>query len=233
MTAFRCSGEDESALVTALVTGTQGASQRFVARHDAFFRTVVLSSSPAAWTLVDDLTHDVYVHLWRDDFRVLHKWQREHPLRAYLRTVITRLIWDRLGRLQPVREQLEDDAWLAAGTRLEHMEELTTPEDDAAANELLQMLHNALDRLNDNYRQILELRYFHELSYSEISSVIGITPTNTGVRITRALAHLKSVLPQHIDGADCFSMRLPAALLHCNKIGGSSVNRVSKGGTAS
>ena len=220
-------------MVSALLKGTDGASQCFAARHHAFFRSVVLSSCPAARSLVDDLIHEVYVQLWRDDFRVLRRWRREHPLRAYLRTIISRLIWDRLSHLQPEQEQLEDEAWLAAGTRLEHLEELTTPEDDAAANELLQMVHSALDRLNDNYRQILELRYFHELSYIEISSAIGITPTNTGVRITRALAHLKSVLPQLIDEPDCFSMRLTAALLRCNKIGGSSVNRVSKGGTAS
>ena len=183
-------------MVTALVTGTQGASQCFVARHHAFFRTVVLSSSPAAWTLVDDLTHDVYVHLWRDDFRVLRKWQREHLLRAYLRTVITRLIWDRLSHLQPGREQLEEDPWLAVGAHPEDTSELTTPEDDAAANELSQMVRSTLDRLTDNYRRILELRYFHELSYVEISAAIGITPTNAGVRISRALAHLKSALPQ-------------------------------------
>ena len=231
--ALHRSWDDDSALVTALVRGIEGASQCFIARHHAFFRSVVLSSSPVARSLVDDLIHDVYVHVWRDDFRVLRQWRRGHPLRAYLRTVISRLVWDRLCHLQPDQEQLEDDAWLAVGTRLEHMEELTTPEDDVAANELFQMVHSALDRLNDNYRQILELRYFRELSYIEISTVIGITPTNTGVRITRALAHLKSVLPHLIDGADCFSMRLPAPLRCCNKIGGSSVNRVSKGGAAS
>jgi RNA polymerase sigma factor (sigma-70 family) len=231
--ALHRSWDDDSALVTALVRGIEGASQCFIARHHVFFRSAVLSSSPAAWSLVEDLIHDVYVHLWRDDFRALRRWRREHPLRAYLRTVISRLTWDRLSQLQPDQEQLEGDALLAVGTRLEHMEELTTPEDDAAANELLQMVHSALDCLNDNYRQILELRYFHELSYIEISSAIGITPTNAGVRITRALAHLKLALPQLIDGADCFSMRLPAALLRCNKIRGSSVNRVSKGGAAS
>jgi RNA polymerase sigma factor (sigma-70 family) len=127
-----------------------------------------------------------------------------HPLRGYLRTVITRLIWDRLSRLQPAREQLEEDPWLAVDEHLEHSAELTTPEDAAAANELFQMVRSALDHLNDNYRQILELRYFQELSYLEISAAIGITPTNVGVRITRALAHLKSAFPQRIEGTDCF-----------------------------
>jgi hypothetical protein len=95
------------------------------------------------------------------------------------------------------------------------------------------MVRSALDRLNDNYRQILELRYFHELSYLEISAAIGITPTNTGVRITRALAHLKLAFPQRIEATDCLSMNVAVALLGCNKLGGSFVNGFSKGGAAS
>src|SRR5262245_16468932 len=122
--ALHPSWDEESALVTALVRGIEGASQCFVARHHGFFRTVVLSSSPVARSLVDDLIHDVYVHLWRDDFRVLRQWRPEHPLRAYLRTVISRLIWDRLSHLQPEQEQLEGEAWVAAGTRLAHLGEM-------------------------------------------------------------------------------------------------------------
>ena len=114
----RSAWEDNGALVTALLAHTHGAGRWFIARHDAFLRTVVLSASPAAWVCVDDLMQDVYVHLWRDDFHVLRQWQREHPLQAYLRTVVTRLVWDRLNRLQPVWEELEADPWMAAGADL-------------------------------------------------------------------------------------------------------------------
>ena len=90
-----------------------------------------------------------------------------------------------------------------SGANLQHMEELATPEDAAPANEHFRMVRSALDRLHDNYRQILELRYFHERSYLEISAAVGITPTNVGVRITRALAHLGSAFAQRIEGTDC------------------------------
>jgi RNA polymerase sigma factor (sigma-70 family) len=224
---------DDRDLVAELLARRSGAPRRFVACHHAFFRTVVLTSSPASRLFLDDLIQEVYAHLWAHDFRVLRRWQHEHPLRAYLRTVILRLVWDRLSHLQPDREQLEEEPWLTVGAHLKNTAELTTPEDDAAANELLQMVRSALDRLNDNYRQILELRYFHELSYVEISAAIGITPTNVGVRITRALAHLKSAFPQRIEATDCFFMNVPVALLGCNKLGGSLINEFSKGGAAS
>jgi DNA-directed RNA polymerase specialized sigma24 family protein len=100
---------NDPGLVEALLARVPGAGRAFIARHDASVRKAVLCASPAAAWLVDDLTHDVYLHLWRDDFRVLRQWQHHHPLQAYLRTVVTRLVWDRLSRLQPAWEVLDDD----------------------------------------------------------------------------------------------------------------------------
>ena len=96
------------------------------------------------------------------------------------------------------------------------------------------MVGSALGRLKVGYRQVLELRYFRELSYREIAGVIGITPTNAGVRITRALAQLKETLPpQLIDDLDVFSSDVPVARGGCNKLGGSSLIQSQQGRNAS
>jgi RNA polymerase sigma-70 factor (ECF subfamily) len=78
------------------------------------------------------------------------------------------------------------------------------------ANELAQIVHEALDGLSANHRQVIELRYVGELSYRETALVLGITPNNAGVRITRALAHLKEALSQRFDAKDYFSIDSPA-----------------------
>ena len=157
-------------------------------------------------------------------FHVLRQWQREYPLQAYLRTVVTRLVWDRLNRLQPVWEVLEADPWMAAGARLDQSDVSPTPEEQVAANELSRMVGSALGRLKVGYRQVLELRYLREQSYREIAVVIGITPTNAGVRITRALAQLKEALPpQLIDDLDVLPTDVPMSRGGCNKLGGSSL----------
>jgi hypothetical protein len=62
---------NDSELVEPLLVRVPVAGRAFIVRHDAYVRKAVLFASPAAAWLVDDLTHDVYVHLWRDDFRVL------------------------------------------------------------------------------------------------------------------------------------------------------------------
>jgi RNA polymerase sigma-70 factor (ECF subfamily) len=226
--ALRSSCEDDTALVAAVVARAEGAAERLIARHDAFVRAVIRSSSQAAGPLLDDLTHEVYVHLWRDEFRVLRQWQQHRPLRAYLRCVIKRLVWERLSRLVPVREQPGNDVGFLAAVLEEKAEERpATPEEEIVAGEALSSLRRALDGINADYRRIIELRYYQDLSYREIAGVLGITPTNAGIRLSRALAQLKRALWQPIEDMDhLVSHKLSCARWRsasCNKLSGSSL----------
>jgi RNA polymerase sigma-70 factor (ECF subfamily) len=203
----------DPALVEALLARVPGAGRAFIARHDASVRKAVLCASPAAAWLVDDLTHDVYVHIWRDDFRVLRQWQRHHPLQAYLRTVVTRLVWDRLNRLQPAWEVLDDDPCSVAGSGAEPWDPAPTPEEEVAANEIGWIVRDALEQLDTRYYRVLELRFVGELSYCEIADLLGISSNNVGVRINRALARLKAALPQLVDATECLAIAAPGARL--------------------
>jgi RNA polymerase sigma factor (sigma-70 family) len=203
---------NDPALVDALLARASGAGRAFIARHDTSLRKAVLCASPAAAWLVDDLTHDVYVHLWREDFRVLRQWHRNHPLQAYLRTVVTRLVWDRLSRLQPVWEILDADPCSVAGSGAELRDPAPTPEEEVAANEIRGIVRDALGRLDTRHGRILGLRFVSDLSYREIAEVLGITASNAGVRINRALARLKAALPQLV-ATDWLAISGPGARL--------------------
>ena len=200
---------NDPAMVEAVLARVPGAGRAFIACQDAFVRKTVLRASPAAASLIDDLTHDVYVQLWSNDFRVLRQWQREHPLRAYLGTVATRLVWDRLGRLQPVWELVDEDPFAVAGP--EPCDFAPTPEDEAVANEILCIVRDALGRLDSKQCHVLGLRFVRDLSYREIGDALGITSNNAGVRINRALARLKAALPHLIDNADRLASSAPEA----------------------
>jgi RNA polymerase sigma factor (sigma-70 family) len=160
--------------------------------------------------LVDDLTHDVYLHLWRNDFRVLRQWQRQHSLQAYLRTVVRRLVWDRLRHLQPVWELVDADPHVTPGVGPEPWDLAPTPEEEVAASELVRLVREALEQLDHSHCRVLELRYVRDLSYREIADVLGITSTNTGVRINRALSRLRKALPQLVDASGCLRISAPS-----------------------
>jgi RNA polymerase sigma-70 factor (ECF subfamily) len=203
------SPHDDRVLIAELLARRLGASHRFIAHYDCFFRYVIYRSSPAARAFIDDLIQDVYVCLWAHDFRVLRQWKGEHPLHAYLRTVIVRLVWERLNRLHPRGEIVTDDPLTEASAAQEHSAITETPEELACAHELVRLVYGALDYLNAQDRHIVELRYFHNLSYREIAIVLGITTTNAGVRLTRVLGRLRKFLLLYVEEKDVFEFEGP------------------------
>ena len=52
-----------------------------------------------------------------------------------------------------------------------------------------------LTKLSAKYREVLVLHYYEDLSYQEISDILHIPITTVGVRMTRARAKLKTLLP--------------------------------------
>ena len=172
-----CSLQEDAALIAALVRGTTGAEQCFANRHDAFLRSVVRSSSPHAARFVDDLTHEVYVYLWRHSFHVLRRWERKAPLQAYLRSIIRRLVWERLGELRPRHELLDNDPMAGFDLPSDQAMELPpTAEELVVARETRERVQRALGCLDSAYRQVIELRYYRDLSYRDMAELLGIDP---------------------------------------------------------
>jgi RNA polymerase sigma-70 factor (ECF subfamily) len=58
-------------------------------------------------------------------------------------------------------------------------------------NELKQSLSQCLDKININYKEILILYFFEELSYKEIADVLHISVSLAGIRLNRAKIAVK------------------------------------------
>ncbi len=69
--------------------------------------------------------------------------------------------------------------------------------DKITMNESLQMLLNAIYNLNEIDKSVM-LLYLEEKSYDEIAEITGISPSNVGVRISRA----KEILKQNLKKQD-------------------------------
>lgn len=67
--------------------------------------------------------------------------------------------------------------------------------ENSALRELaLEQIQSGMNRLSDNYREVLVLRYFEGLDYSEISDILKTTTGNVGSLINRGLAKLKVII---------------------------------------
>lgn len=61
-------------------------------------------------------------------------------------------------------------------------------------------LHDALDRLSEDQREVLVLRFVSDLSYAEIARITGAPEGTIASRIYRALARLGTELePKHLE----------------------------------
>ena len=69
-----------------------------------------------------------------------------------------------------------------------------TPEDEALRSEEKDIVHKALSKLKSSYREILILRELRELSYEEISEILGCTLGRVKSRLHEARKALKTEL---------------------------------------
>ena len=69
-----------------------------------------------------------------------------------------------------------------------------TPEQEIIDKQRAKMLRLAVEQLPTKYRTIVELRYFDELSYEEISETLQITLSNVKIQLLRAKNMLSELM---------------------------------------
>jgi len=69
-----------------------------------------------------------------------------------------------------------------------------TPEERIIEKQKIIMLRNAVDQLRPKYKQLIDLRYFKELSYEEISQELGISMNNVKIQLFRAKEMLAGIM---------------------------------------
>lgn len=68
------------------------------------------------------------------------------------------------------------------------------PVDDLIRNEQKSMLYDAMMKLPDRQREILDLFYFSEMSIKEIAGIMKLTPQNVRVLACRAKKLLREYM---------------------------------------
>ena len=69
-----------------------------------------------------------------------------------------------------------------------------TPEDHVMDKQRIEMLQLAVRQLPDKYRKVVELRYFEDLSYEEISERLNISLSNVKIQLLRAKNMLSQLM---------------------------------------
>ena len=78
----------------------------------------------------------------------------------------------------------------------------TSPSPDLALLSLEQagLVHQALDLLEQPCREVIELRYFGDLSYDEISAALQLNPKTVSSRLSKCLDRLEIIARKIFNG---------------------------------
>lgn len=109
---------------------------------------------------------------------------------AWIYRIATNNLIDHYRRFGRYREvDLEQSSEIA--------DEKPGPADTVQALFDRQMINSVLNELPDNYREIINLKYFAEMTYEEIAEVLGTNVNNCRVLVFRALKNFEQTLKKY------------------------------------
>lgn len=123
-------------------------------------------------------------------FEKLNSFTESISFEAWLKTVAVNTVIDYLRRKknENINISLDDENYTVQIT-----EENRDPESDIIKSESLELLRIALSKLRFKYKNILELRYFKELSYEQISKELGVPVGTVKSDLNKAKRRLKQI----------------------------------------
>jgi RNA polymerase sigma-70 factor (ECF subfamily) len=157
----------------------------FNEESDALFRFSFWRTSDRE--LAKEFTQEAFARLW--EAFMLGK-NVPNP-KGFLRLVTKRLIIDWYRKKKPSSldqvEEGEDEPRLEPGDEYRAVEEMDTSVD---AKRALDRLHE----LDEQYRDVVYLRFVEDLPPRDIALLLKITPNAVSVRLSRGIAELKIIL---------------------------------------
>jgi len=178
---------DPSWLISECIAGNEAAIETLVRQYETdVFRLAlsVCNDVPEAY----EITQESFIAVLRS----LRSYQEKKSFKAWLYTITINAARNHL-RKRRFAEKLRKTL---TSIFLMDAQKLYTPEEAAIQNEKEAMLWQALNHLDERHRMVTVLRYFHELSVTEISEILSVPEGTIHSRLHTARERLKNALEQ-------------------------------------
>ena len=189
-TISRMNAAHPSWLVTECIAGNEDAIALLVRQYEGSVFRLALSIVGDI-TEANEITQDTFIAA----LRALPSYEEQKSFKAWLFTIAVNQSRSHL-RKQKALERLKTS--LTTLFRVEFQKQ-TLPEEMVIQNEKEAALWNSLQQMDEKHRIVVVLRYFHELSVTEISEILGIHEGTVHSRLHNAREKLKTAL-EHLNG---------------------------------
>ncbi len=130
----------------------------------------------------DDLTSQIFVKLFT---KIKHYQSEKAPFSVWIFSIARNTVTDYYRRRDRNTFASLDET--LADSRL-------SPQDIVASKDILQHLHEALAALDQRKREIIALKFWTGCTNRDIAKLLGISESNTGVILFRAMRRLRQIL---------------------------------------
>jgi RNA polymerase sigma factor (sigma-70 family) len=183
---------DERTLVEQCLSGSKKAWDEFYARYFGLIRKVAARHHRVQASDRQDVVQSVLLTLCT----ALRKYDSQYPLSRFVCIVTERVCIDEYRRFKTAKRNGETvsvdhhDGSQDGSVQLPSKHD--PHEEQLEREELLQFLRGALKSLGEKCRQLIQLRYYEELSFKEISKLLGAKENTLAVQSRRCLDELKA-----------------------------------------
>lgn len=151
---------------------------------------------------VEEINQEVFLAVIRN----LHNFEGHCQFQTWLFRIAANKARDHIDRLRAAKRgggQLTfslDAEHPDTGLKLDPPAEGHSPDETLIGHENALFVHEALHTLGDPCREIIELRYFGDLSYEEIAAELRLNPKTVSSRLSKCLDKLEEVARSLLSG---------------------------------
>jgi len=182
----RMNNAESAWLITECIAGNEDAIEMFVRQYETDVFRLALS-------IVGDRVEasEITQETFLSALRSFRSYQEKNSLKAWLYTITLNHSRNHL-RKQKLLERLRTAITIVF--QLEQSRKQSSPEDAIIQDEKEATIWNELNKLDERHRTVVVLRYFHDLSISEISEILAVNEGTIHSRLHNARERLKRSL---------------------------------------
>jgi RNA polymerase sigma-70 factor (ECF subfamily) len=183
---------DESALLAALRAGDEEAFRTLVREHSPGMRRFART-----FVRTPELADEVVQEAWLGVLRGIDRFQGRSSLKTWIYRIVANVARTRAvreARTVPFEPSVDPDRFLPEG----HWESPPEPWRAVLDSEARAVIDDAIAKLPDQQRQVIELRDVEGWSSEEVRNVLELSETNQRVRVHRSRSKVRAALERYL-----------------------------------
>ena len=184
--------EEDQLLVDTAIKGCQVAFAQLLARY----RPAIFQLMLQRVKNTED-ARDLTMEAFEKAFSKLHFYTPTHAFSTWLFKIAMNNLIDFTRKRQPSIVHFSatgETTGFATDWLQNYRSEMPTPEEALMQEQRIALVQQLLDRLDERYRRMIELRYYEDLSYEEIAQQLDIPIGTVKARLFRAKESLYVLL---------------------------------------